>query len=654
MPTPVSALNRLASAARRRTLPILLGVGLGLGRSLADAPPAEQLLPADTIAVFSVRDWEKSSAFYGDGPYGRLWADPSLKPFRDKIVAKMDKDLLGPIEKELGVKLAEYGKLLRGQVTLAITPPTPGTDQKFGCLLLIDTKDNGDLLKSSLADLKKKWVASGRTLKSEKIRDAEFSTLALTRDDWDKLMGKIFPGGKEEPAPAAAEEKSKSKFEITFGQSNSLLVVGEDSKTIEKVLSRQAGGLVAPLAEQAAFQKNQAALFNDALVLGWVNFKPVYSGILANFAATEKAKSGAAGGENPFELKPEKLLSALGLSGLSTLAFKTSGNAEGSFLEVFLGVPEAARQGIFKVLSPEKNDSSPPPFVPADAVEFQRWRLDSKKVWSTVEATLTTINPAIAGFVILQLESAGKAKDPDFDLRKSLLNNMGADLVTYAKVPKVGKNGVLEEAPSITLLASPNPEDFINAIKILAVLLPPPLGTTPLREREFLGRKIYSLTTALEDEDSKAPARTLSFANSGGYIAFSADKAILEEYVRGGDTAAKTLRETPGLNEAAQKVGGYSNGLFGFENQSETMRATLEAAKKSSPDSEPGMLSGAIGARMGTDEAQKALKEWLDFSLLPSFDRISKYFGLSVYAGSSTPDGLSLKAYAPTPPQMRK
>ena len=49
----------------------------------------------------------------------------------------------------------------------------------------------------------------------------------------------------------------------------------------------------------------------------------------------------------------------------------------------------------------------------------------------------------------------------------------------------------------------------------------------------------------------------------------------------------------------------------------------------------------------------KGLKDWLDFSLLPPFDQISKYFYFTVYAGSVNADGLSYKMFSPTPPQLK-
>jgi hypothetical protein len=48
------------------------------------------------------------------------------------------------------------------------------------------------------------------------------------------------------------------------------------------------------------------------------------------------------------------------------------------------------------------------------------------------------------------------------------------------------------------------------------------------------------------------------------------------------------------------------------------------------------------------------LREWADFSLLPSFDAVSKYFYYSVYAGSFSAEGFTMKIFAPTPPALRQ
>jgi hypothetical protein len=47
-----------------------------------------------------------------------------------------------------------------------------------------------------------------------------------------------------------------------------------------------------------------------------------------------------------------------------------------------------------------------------------------------------------------------------------------------------------------------------------------------------------------------------------------------------------------------------------------------------------------------------AVREWFDFALLPDYDRVAKYFGISVLNGGSAGDGLLLKFYTPRPPGL--
>jgi hypothetical protein len=136
----------------------------------------------------------------------------------------------------------------------------------------------------------------------------------------------------------------------------------------------------------------------------------------------------------------------------------------------------------------------------------------------------------------------------------------------------------------------------------------------------------------------------------------STDSAVLEEYLRASQGQAKSLNETPGLNEAAQKVLGPGSSLFGYQDDAETMRTTLELLKKVPASATNAPLAGAAALMPGGANlpgAGQALKSWMDFSLLPPFDKISKYFYFRVYSGSATVDGLSFKVFSPVPPGLR-
>jgi hypothetical protein len=137
-------------------------------------------------------------------------------------------------------------------------------------------------------------------------------------------------------------------------------------------------------------------------------------------------------------------------------------------------------------------------------------------------------------------------------------------------------------------------------------------------------------------------------------VALSTDVAMLEEFLRSGDSTSKALRDTPGLAGGVQRIGGMNTGMFGYENQVETTRAMVETLKKESGTLANLLANSPFGGRFGMDGGADKLKEWVDFSLLPSFDAIAKYFHLNLYTGGVTAEGLNFKIFTPNPPQLKK
>jgi hypothetical protein len=279
--------------------------------------------------------------------------------------------------------------------------------------------------------------------------------------------------------------------------------------------------------------------------------------------------------------------------------------------------------------------------------KFTRWRIDLPKAWTGVETMLTDISPAIGGAFKLIFESAGKDKDPNYDLKKELLANLGDDFINYERVGK-GTLADLNSPSSIYLLGSPNPEKLASAIKVGMSLLAP----EPITDREFLGRKVYKMPAPSPMGNAKAPSAPMNFAASGGYVALSKDVAMLEEFLRSSETKARPLSQTAGLNEAAEKVGGTGTGLFGYTNERDEMRAAFTALKSNSATLADLIENPALKPKSAAEE--KKMNDWADFSLLPSFDAVSKYFFFSVYAGAFDANGFTVKTFYPTPPELKK
>ncbi len=610
----------------------------------AAVPPAEKLLPSDTLGFLTVPSWTNGQVSFSNSAVGQLWADPAMKPLKEKFFEKFNAEKIEPLEKELGFKFADYLKLARGQFTIAVVPNGwDGRSEKTpGVVWLIDTKENSSQLKTNLVELRRKWTDSGRRIRTDKIRDVEFTTVVVDAQEIGKSLQKVVPGQK---AAALADPKAaKQTVEWVIGQSDTLLIVSDAAKDVEKVLALQSGVAVPAIADQAAFAAT-APMMRDAQTFAWINVKPIM------FTLARKPAE-PAGEPSLFGSMPtmEKILNALGLNGVQTIAFNLQPGPEGLMANVAMRVPASGRKGLFNILTVDPKDAAPLPFVPADAVKFSRWRIDLQKAWTTTENMLTEISPQYAGFSKLILDTAGKDKDPNFDFRKQLLANMGDDVISYEKSSRTGNGG---PAPSITLIGSKNPEQMAMSLRAVTSIFPPEM--IKYQEREFQGRKVYSLLLPTTGIGADNKPRPLTYAASGGYVAFSTDVAALEEYLRSGEGTSKSLRDFPGLNAAAQKVGGTSSGYFSFENQAETARAAFEGAKK-----DPSAISSVLGAGqltsilglLGGDN--KSSDEMFDASLLPAFDRVSKYFHFNVSAVQVTPEQITFKMFSPAPPQLRK
>jgi hypothetical protein len=646
-------LTQLLKPSSSRAL-LLLGVLLGLAlSSRAVVPAPEKLLPDDTLILVTAPDFARLREVWNKTPQSQFWNDPAMRPFKERFVSKWNEDLLKPLERELGVKLADYASLLQGQVTFALIRNgwQGGSDPIPGGVLLIDSKDKKDQLKQALAELRKKWTDSGKTLRTEKVHEVEFTVIGLSSNDIPKSLSKLVPHSSDADDDGNDSQPSKAleHSEWVVGQVDSLLVVGSSPKAVEKIVVRLSGGTVPPLGELAAYQASQLAMFRESPFYAWVNTKPFIDLLLQK--AGEKKDSADA--PNPFDISPEKIVNALGLAGLKSIALSFQNSDQGMLFQAFLNVPETARQGLFKILAGEPKESNPPPFVPADAVKFQRWRIDGQKTWTALQRVVNDISPQwLSGinFLLETANTAAKEKDPAFDVKKNLIGNLGDDVISYQKAPRGSSFAELASPPSIVLIGSPNPEELAIALKNLLVLVGQQTGAEP-EEREFLGRKIYSIPLRsmglpLGGAAASGGGVTLRYAASKGYVAISTDVSTLEEFLRSSDSPGKPLSETPGLNEAAQKVLSPGTSLFGYQNEAESMRGWFELLRKG--DASTNSPVTAVLASINQN-----LKDWVDFSLLPPFEQVSKYFYFSVYGGGATVDGLGFKVFSPVPPAAR-
>lgn len=602
----------------------------------AAIPPAENLLPADTLAFFAVPDCAAARAAAKSSPNWMFWADPAMKPFHDKFAAKFNEQFVAPLERDLGLRVADFTDLPQGQFTLAMTinGSNGHDDVPPGFLLLLDAREKSDLLKTNLAALVKKWTDAGRPLRTEQLHGLSFTVVPLSSNDFAGLFPQKTPVAELGKEPA----KPAKPGEIYFTQYQSLLIAGNSPKVVEPVAAHLTGGSEPAIADNPIFAADNVSQFRDhPQYYGWFNGKGFF-GLLS------QAPPSSDDDEPPSSLpnvSAGKAISALGLNSVRSVTFALRDTREGSLLTVHVAAPESERAGLSKILALPPKDASVPPFVPADAVKFTRIRLDGKQLWAEIQKMVANVSPsgqASLNAIINIANSMGQQKTPGFDLRTDLFENLNDDLITYQK-PVAGNNvAELSSPPTLYLIAVSNPDTAINAIKTVLAMSNP--GDSDSKPREFQGRKIYSIGLKPTAAGGALQQHALYLSSSAGYVALSTDSSILEEFLRNADGKNQPLRENAGLINAMQHLGGAGGGLFSYENQKETMRVTFKAVKNS------------VAADTALKMFPPSFRAWFDFSLLPDYDLVSKYFYLSVFTGSANSEGLTFRAYAPRPPQL--
>jgi len=231
----------------------------------AAVPPAEKLLPADTLLLATAPDFAAVRAAARQSPGWRFWNDPAMKPFHDKFMAKWNEKFIASLEHDLGVKLGDFADLPQGQLTFAITQNGwNGSDdnQQPGLILLLDARDQGGLLKTNLDTLRKKWTENGKAIRTETVRGVSFSVVTLSSNDIPTLAG-LFP--RRPPVQELGKEpKPEKPGELVVGQFQSLLIAGSSMKAVEPVVAHLSGGAAPALNDNAAFAADKLAQFRNA------------------------------------------------------------------------------------------------------------------------------------------------------------------------------------------------------------------------------------------------------------------------------------------------------------------------------------------------------------------------------------------------------
>ena len=572
-------------------------------------PPLEALLPAGTVLVVAAPNYASAKKHFKASASGRFWDSAEFKPFRKKLAAGFEANVMAEIEEELAIDFDAFEKMASGSVALAVVPGQDAGEEP-ALLLLLDAGRKSVTLRRALSRLERDWKKDDREVSETEIGGVDFTTVSDPEGDQQVHIGRV----------------------------GAQLFVGTKSAQIEGVLARLNGKGSGTLADNPAFAADHGAVLKGADFYVWANPGAVLPQLLDNLP--DGAELGIDFGE---------VVGALGINGLGTFAMAYSERPSGAHYELFIGLPKANRKGLFSLLETKQADASPPPFVPANVGGFLRWRLNMDAAWKNLEKLLLELSPDVANMVEFTVGLLGKDKDSNFDFKKSFLNNFGDDLILYQMPPKSSALNDIGAGPIVVLVKSPNPDELIKGIGAVPGILPPPLNETAMLPRRLGDHTVYSFQLAEFPDPSTGELvkMELLLAARDSYMAVATDTDLLQMFLDGKTMGSLAKRD--GLATAATSVGGMDSGIFGYQNDRDMVLSTIDTLRDNTDQFD--MILSMIPM---DDLGEVSLGEWLDFSLLPTGSKIAKYFDFTVYGAETNDRGISLKMFSPRPATLKR
>lgn len=608
----------------RRIIAILAAFVASLLR--ADLPPAESLLPDDTLAVLNIPDATIARAQFKASNFGRLWADPAMGAFRTNFETGFRKKFADAFEKESGLDVLALADLAHGQATLAMLRggwTAASAEGGPAWLLAFDAKDRSAKLAETLTAARQK-LATNSAVKTFKVQGVEFTSVAVEMRAEEKAKPAPRKSAKKEDEDEDLAEEDVH-VEFAFGQAGTAFVAATSPAALSNAVTRILSTNTVPgIGAKAAFTKHRTGIFKDAAA--WL-----YGDINAFYEQLSPGLGSVFGMLAMLGAEPAKVVPATGLGSLKTLAAAIRSTPDGLVTDLFIDAPAAERAGLVKVFETLTVESGIPENIPASATSFQRWRIDGKAAWKALDNALKQISPQISGIAQLTLESAGQVFDGNFNLQRDLANNLGDDFISYATAPAGTNLAQLGDAAKVQLVSSPNPQRLIGGWKAMEALMHMQSGALNFTERTGSGgQKIVVSKLPTKGEERMM----FQLTTTSNYLVIASTTEAMDAFLQG---TTNGLASAPGLSTVAGQSGGTTNGMFGFSNYAEEMRPTWETLRTARS------LDTLVPAGATSLEAIQAIETWADFKLLPPFEQIARYWTIGAVSGGSTPDGFRFR-----------
>jgi hypothetical protein len=565
------------------------------------AAEPDKILPDSTLFFFKVKNVAELRESFNQADFGRLLADPAMKPIKDDVKAKMEKGSQ-EVKAKLGVTLDELLSLPQGAATVAVVGKP---DPKSPVALLVS------------ADAGKK-AATMTDVMMKSTKQAEEANAKVGTESFKGLTLHIIqpPKDGDKPNPPLIWTNAGTVFHIAT-----------DLDALKDVISH-ADGRTDALASVDAFAKTQAKLGGADAPISWF--------LDINKAIKLVVKLGAAAAPGGPAQNIEGMLGMTGLNGLKSAGgtFAFNSGAYDSVNKVYFQAP-APTQGILKMFSMPQRSLRPEPWVPATVASYQTLSWDLDKAYDALNELVNQFQPGM--LQLLQNQLVGPNGGEPLDLQKDIFGPLGDRLTIISDYKKTAKDAKPAKADQpiendqrlLFGVALEDTKKFQATLsKIIQIA-----GGAPA-ERDFQGTKVYDfklpeMPNANNGQNNPFNGGTASVAVAKDTVYVANDPAFLESVLRGGTS----LADSPNFQAVAKQIPAKSSTLT-YAKSDEQARATYDMIKS-------GQFEKQLKANPNGPDPSKLF----DKSKLPDFSVFAKYLSAGGGFGLMEDDGVTFTSF---------
>lgn len=635
-------------------------IAFGVSRPL---PDTAKIVPPETMALINISDMNSLQKQFQKTTMYKLYKDPLMSAFINSFKSNWQKTLLESSD-EMSKILTDVNAVPSGRLAIAFILNEKSKQTGEPVFLVVSQWGNDiKAIKTAADKAAKKSLENGARQQKETVRGREIITITRKEASPSKAtMPEMKSGGNAtmKPRPhrfvgiAVEEENEDGELAVKDDEENEggavaisaasesapdtisycffddVLIASEDKEVLKFMISRIDGGDGQSLADNDNYQKTLAAVGPVHDIDFYLNVGAIVKNIVSQDSAGQMGSQ----------------IAAFGLDNVSSLGAAMSvGRSDGTpFAVKGLLKINGLKKGIMKLIEPQSAHIQTPRFIDASSVSLSVCNISIKNAYDELSKIMSGISPGFAAAMNTPMVPPDEKGQGGVELKKDILDYLGSGIVVASSIKKPFVGGS-DPAKTVTAIAVTNRAAIEKSLATLHVALS---GGNANSKRELFGHTIYITEMAgfpfmmqgrspMVEAAQNQQTPKLAFTVTDTHLILGTEENVAQAIRLLSNKDADSLATATWFLRAKSVIPG-AVGMAGLSD-SRTYGEYLWWNLK-----ETGKAKSAANAFDPTQLAFSGLGQFFDFSLLPDFDKVKKYFGVSTQYLVSRPDGYYFEA----------